>query len=195
MPPVGLAGQVERQLDLVDDALGARAPTAGLHARLCVADAVELRPLRAGVRRRDRDERHVALRRHRLARVDRAAATERDEPVGILGRGDRRADARGLGVRAHAVEPARHRQLDVRPARARDQQRAAHGELAQQLREGVDAPADDHGLESRDPAEPAAVKPIRKRALAPLRQQRGQGARAPPKGLTCSCAGSRRPPL
>ena len=88
-------------------------------------DAVE----RASTRRRSTSSgsrrRDVALRRHRLGRVDRAPAAERDEPVGVLGRGGGGRTPRDLGVRPHAVEAAADRQLDVAPAPAGDEQRAA----------------------------------------------------------------------
>ena len=51
----------ERELDVVDDRLVVRAAASASHAPVRVADAVVPRPLRAGVRRRDGDERQPRL--------------------------------------------------------------------------------------------------------------------------------------
>ena len=95
----GLAGrQVVRELRLVDDARDVRSRAAALHAAGLVADPEAARPLGPGVGRGDGDDRKARGRRNRLGRVDRAAAADRKQAVGALGRGGRLGDRLGRAV-------------------------------------------------------------------------------------------------
>src|SRR5205823_3015222 len=72
--------------------------------------------------------------------VDRAAATDREQAVGVAGRGRDLVDP----VARHLAPGAGGRQVELRPALAGDQERPLDSELAQQLRELTETPADDH---------------------------------------------------
>ena len=111
--------QVERQLRLVDDRVQPRSRAAAAQLPLRVADAEEPRPLRAGVRRRDRDERQAARRGGSLGGVDRAAAADGDDRVDAL---------RNLDPVRRDLFPPVGGVEDFAPARAGDDERALTGE-------------------------------------------------------------------
>src|SRR5207247_10041615 len=58
-----------------------------------------------------------------LRGVDRTPASEPDEPVLVRRRPHRLPDHRRRRVRPDAVEPAGHRELELAPALARDEER------------------------------------------------------------------------
>ena len=95
-----LGRQADSQRGLVDDRRGMRATSAAAHPALGVAHAEVGRPLCTGVRRRDGDERQPGRGGDRLPEVDRAAATDGENPVSP--------------ARVEGLEPAR----DVQLARA-----------------------------------------------------------------------------
>ena len=168
--------QAERQLRLVDDRVQVRAGTAAAHPAVGIADAEERRPLGARVRRRHRDERQPARRRRGLARVDRAAAADRDDRVDAVGNLD--------PVRRHLL-PAIRGVEDVAPARARDDERPR----SRQRRQLLDPPADDHSESfaransTNASAARVGVRPeartseISRLRVEPLDLRRGQRAR------------------
>ena len=129
------------QPDVVDDPGRLSTAAAAARTALRISDSEVRRPFRARVRRRQRDQRPSGRRRDRLAEVDRAAAADRDDAVAAERR--RLLDAR----RRHlAPAPAElERQLDLVPARARDQHRSADTDLLADLGdERRGPPADDH---------------------------------------------------
>ena len=133
--------QVERQADVVDDPDRVRTGAAALHDPVRRADAVERRPLRARIGRRNVDDRLVRLGGGELAGVDRRAAADREEPVC----GDRNLHA----MRRHLGPPLDVRQIEDLPACARDHERPLDPRLRQHRRQVVEAPADDHERRSR----------------------------------------------
>ena len=145
MPPVAPRGQPHREVDLVDDALDPGVQPRGLRARLAVAVAVPVRPLRAGVRGGDGDDGHVELLRHGLRGVDDAAAAEGDEPVGVARDLERRAHALQVRVRLGAVEAALHAgRVDVREDLVGDEQRTLDPQPPQDAGQLLQTPFHDH---------------------------------------------------
>src|SRR5438034_9646096 len=130
----------ERQLGVVEDSGEGRARAAALHPALRVSDPEARGPLGARVRRRDRDNGKAGRDRDRLGKVDRAAATDREQAVGVAGRGRDLVDP----VARHLAPGAGGRQVELRPALAGDQERPLDPDLTQQLRELTETPADDH---------------------------------------------------
>ncbi len=176
--------EVERQLRGIDDRHRARAPAAPLDPGLGVTHPEALRPLRARVGGRDRDDLKAALARHRLGRVDRTAATERDDPVRAGARLDRGSDAADLRVRPGAIEPPRHRELDLPPPLGADQQRIANRQLLEHAGQRLEAPAHDQrplsliasAIKSQVRLRPRAppAHPARRPARHDIRRRRAQ---------------------
>ncbi len=144
--------QVERQLGVVDRGARHRVRVgATALASRREQDPEVGRPLRTRVRRGHGDDRRELLgsifgegRHDRLARVDGAPATERDEPVRRhdAERGGRAGDGLDGDVRTHAVERADHRQRSDRggATRRRDEQRATDADLGAHVRERRERP-------------------------------------------------------
>ena len=159
-----LGRQVERQLRLVDDPgrMGVGAASAQLPGE--IADAVERRPLGAGVRRRDRHERPPRLRRHRLSEVDRAPTPEREHDVGAAREPGYALDlVRG---RARPGVDRLEREGEIEPAVRGDQVRVVRPELVEHIRKLVEPPADDHASRSRAKATNASVARVEARPAA-----------------------------
>src|SRR5438067_13758688 len=132
--------ELEGQARVVDDAGEVRSRAAALHAALAVTDSEARGPFGACVCRRHRDDRQARCDRDGLGQVDRAAAADCQQPVGVLGsRGDL------VDPVAWDLTPAaRGRQVELRPALAGDQQWPLDPELAKETRKLAKAPADDH---------------------------------------------------
>ena len=170
--PDGLvAGKVQRERGLVDDRDGIRTGSPGLGASCLVAHAEVRCPLRARVRRRDRDEREARGRRHRLRRVDRAATSYRDEAVRIRSGVRRGGDHVDRSVAPHVAEPLRDGEIHCREALTRDEQWTVDAELAEERAECVEPPADDHeASRPRAKATNASATRVRARPVAEARE-------------------------
>ncbi len=131
------ARQAERQVDVVEDPDRPGAGAAAGHPPVGRANAVEGRPLGAGIGRRDVHDGQAAVRRGVLAGVDRRSAADCEHAVGEVGH------VRQLG-RDLAEEPRAGRQLEVTPARARDHERVLDPDVGEQGRKLVEPPANDH---------------------------------------------------
>ncbi len=83
----------------------------------------------------------AGLRRGELAGVDRRAAADYEDPIGIV----RHLDA----MRGDLRPGGDLRQVEEVPARARNQERTIDPDLGEGRRQVVEAPADDHGSRSR----------------------------------------------
>ena len=156
--------QLERQLRLVDDPRRTGAGAASAHPPVEVADAVERRPLGAGVRGRDRDERQPRLRRDRLAEVDRAPAAEREHHVCAAREPGDALDLvrRGAGPGVDRLD----RQGLVEPAVRRDQVGVVRVELVEHPRKLVEPPAHDHASRSAAKATNASAARVEARPAA-----------------------------
>ena len=171
-------GQPKRQLRVVDDARHAGAAAADLDAALLVADAETRRPLRAGVRRRDRDHRQARRRAHRLGGVDRAPAPKSDEPVGACGGCHRLLDGFLGHMLAHARVARGRRKLEVVPAAGRDQKRPFYPDLRQETGNRVEPPAHDHAAtRSRANSRNASAALVGGRAFARTTYSCREGSR------------------
>src|SRR5207237_10660789 len=84
--------------------------------------------------------------RDSLGEVDRAAAADRQQPVGVPRSRGNLVDP----VARHLAPASRRGQIEVRPALARDQERPLDSELAQEVGQLPQAPADDHAATSAE---------------------------------------------
>ncbi len=134
----------ERQLRLVDDRDDPCTRPPGLQQASLVAHPEVRRPLRSGVRRRNREEGQSGLRRHRLRRVDRAPTTRADDEVGSCGRGLRRLDRVERAVPANAREALVDGYVQIREPCRRDEHRSRAAELREQRSGLRESPANDH---------------------------------------------------
>ena len=132
--------EIERQLRVVDDPREVGAASAADHVLLRVADAVEGRPLRAGVRRRDGHERQLRHRRHGLSQIDRAAAADGQDRVRAL---CVRRDLRDPVAR-HLAPAACRGEVEVGPPGAGDQEGPLTADVGKHAGKLLEAPADDH---------------------------------------------------
>ena len=192
-----LERQVERELRLVDRADGHRARVAPPPPfRRPEQHAEEGRPLRARVRRRHRDDRGSPpatpreLGDDRLARVDRAAAAEPDEPVALRARcGATPPRAPSRPGRA-AGRRRRRRRRGVadggRAAARRDEQRPLDADLAADLGELGERARPEAVIRTggrsrsprvRGPARARADDATRSRANSTNASRRASGAR------------------
>ena len=169
------AGRRQRDLRIENDRARAdpRVVAETLDPRVLVGDAREGRELAGGQGGRDRDLRHVRLgpavreqlQRHDLRRVDRAAAAEGHEGVGVHlpglpdrgGHGPARDVLANAGVRpgparAQQAFEALHESGARRQAVARQDERPPPAEAVELARDPVQRPgSEDHLLELREP--------------------------------------------
>src|SRR5262245_9411597 len=125
---------------VVDDAGKARPHAAALHPAIVVPDPKAARPLRAGVGRRQGDDRQAGGRGDCLREVDRTAPADRKQPVRILCRRGDLVDP----VTGHLGPEPYRGQVERGPALARDEKRPLDPELVQQAGKLPQPPTDNH---------------------------------------------------
>ena len=194
-PAALAAGKVERQPRLVDDPGEVGASAAALRPRRGVARPEVGRPLGAGIRRRDGDERQPGRGGDRLGSVDRASAAQRHEtvgPRGLLGGG---FDARPLRVRLRAVEAAGDGKIERAPAFGGDRAAAARCRPLRARRAARRAPSGRSRVRPgegeelvRGPASEPAPQPGRRRSAAPARAPSRVAAASVPAASSPSIA-------
>ena len=102
-----------------------------------------------------------------LRRVDRAPASDADEPVGSFGRSRRGHDDVDGSVTPHSGEAGCDRKVELAEACGGDEERTLDAELVEQRRQLVEAPADDHDARrSRANATNASATLVRARPVA-----------------------------